>query len=325
MQEVLKRYGWWILPFALLLNILLIVHYRRTIPNEGDWRSAAQHIRTAWQPGDGVTWHPFYVTEGLPHLHGTHAFETPSLAEADFAAFDRVWILVSHGESLEGISPIYRPKHIASFGVLDLFLSTNEGERIVADLYTDLETVELYEGGSRRCDFWANDGWHCLAQKKRDASRKCLSETTSQRLTRFRRRRDPHCGLSPWFHVSRDVRVIDRHPRKCVWIHPKASAPFRLKWTPKSEGNALQLNYGFTDRVISMHDRPKPRTKPAKINLRYGNERQVIDVAPETGWFQRRYEAKSGRFSTPIFLEVTTSNPVDAHLCISLSIRKERP
>ena len=312
------------LPLALVLNVLLILHYRWSIPAESDWERAAQQIRSSFETGDGVTWHPFYVTEGLPHLHGTHAFETPSLADADFAAFDRVWILVSHGDALEDLPPKYQPRHIASFGPLSVFLVANEGERIVADLYTDLEKVELYEGGSRRCDFWANDGWHCLVQKKRDASLKCLSETTAQRLTRYRRRRDPHCGLSPWFHVSRDVRVIARHPRKCVWIHPKASAPFRLKWTPKMEGDVLQVNYGFTDRVISMHDRPKPRTQPAKLNLRYGNERQVIDVMPETGWFQRRYEHRSGGVSEPVFVEVTTSNPVDAHLCISLSLRKER-
>ena len=83
------------------------------------------------------------------------------------------------------------------------------------------------------------------------------------------------------------------------------------------------LRYGFTDRVISMHSKPKPRTQPARLEVALGTERQTIEVLPKKGWFESRFSLSADQAVDVIKLKATSANPVDAHLCVSATIRKQ--
>ena len=106
---------------------------------------------------------------------------------------------------------------------------------------------------------------HCIPSAEHARVQRCLAETTSSRLNRFRRRKDPHCGLNPWLHVSRDHRVIGRYPRKCIWLHPVAGARTRLTWRPKVWGRSLDLHFGFADKAVMHFKGKSPRTKPLTL------------------------------------------------------------
>ena len=207
-------------------------------------------------------------------------------------------------------------------GLLTVWRVDNQGEKVVADLYDDLKAARVSEGEGKACDFWAVDGWHCLTESRRTRTERCLAESTQKRLARFKRRRDPHCGLSPWFHVSRDVRVIDRFARRCVWMHPRRDKPFRIEWSLSVSFDDVVIKYGFTDRVISMHSRPRPRTHPARLKLSRGQNRKVITIQPLQGWFEHRISSTELPNSAPIVIEVTTDNPVDGHFCVDFTLRK---
>ncbi len=310
------------MPVLGLLAWAFIFDYRNDVPSQRDWLTGVDYIRSHRGQEDGLTWVPYWAEEGTPYFSKLNAFETPDLSQADFARFEYVWVLVSHGKDLSDLPKGLRATRKSDMGALQVWLVHNTAERIVYDLYDALPEVRVFSGLKQHCDFWAEEGWHCLSERRRKKTEACLQESTQSRLNRFRRRRDPHCGLSPWFHVSRDIRVIDRYPRRCIWMHPKREKPFRLDWSVGSEGNVLNLRYGFTDRVISMHSRPKPRTHPATIKLKVGKRAIEVVAKPVNGWFDARFDLPAAEAPRSLSLSVETENPVDAHLCLELSIRQ---
>ncbi|MGB0646713.1 MAG: hypothetical protein ACPGQS_06015, partial [Bradymonadia bacterium] len=279
-------------------------------------------VRSARAPSDGLTWMPFYFEEGSRLFEGLNAFEMPDWSIRDLSRYERVWVIAADHSELEDVGGDLVVEAVHRVGPLTVWRVDNRGERVVADLYDDLKAAKVSEVGGRDCDFWAVDGWHCLAESRRPKTERCLAESTQKRLSRFKRRRDPHCGLSPWFHVSQDVRVIDRFARRCVWIHPRRQKPFRVTWSPGVSFDHVVIKYGFTDRVISMHSRPRPRTHAARLLLSQGERTQEINIQPVQGWFERRIPAAAPSKDGPIVLELTTDNPVDGHFCVDLTVRK---
>jgi len=305
-----------------VLSWSLIFGYRSSVPNAEDWSSAVDYVRSVRSEQDGLTWIPHYVEEGTPLFSGLNAFETPDLTSPDFSRFERVWVLASHGESPKGFPGFLSAELVHEQGAIGVWRVENHGERVVADLYRDLESVVVRQGTQGECDFWSGNGWHCLHKSRRERTRSCLKESTAQRLNRFRRKRSPHCGLSPWFHVSRDVRVIDRSPRRCVWVHPKKREPFTVDWPVNISADDLVIRYGFTDRVISMHSRPTPRTQPAQLQITGLESPVSVDIKPVAGWFEKRLSVQITPPHRTLRLTVTTSSPVDGHFCMDVTLRK---
>jgi hypothetical protein len=304
------------------LSWAMIVGYRSSVPSADDWRRAVSYVKAERAVDDGLTWIPHFAEEGTQYFAGLNAFETPDADVPDFARYKRVWLLASHGDSPEFLSNGLKAKAVHREGPITIWRVENLGERVVADLYSDLENVVVQERNQQRCDFWSGKGWHCLVHAKRKRAQSCLKESTAKRLNRFRRKRSPNCGLSAWFHVSRDVRVIDRFARQCVWVHPRQRNEFVLDWKPSVTADELVVRYGFTDKVISMHSKPKPRTQTARLDITGLDAPTSIDVKPVQGWFEKRLPVNADRSAHAFTFAVTTSNPVDAHFCMDVTLRK---
>ncbi len=320
---------WWLAPLAMIAGIALIVHRRAAVPERADWKAATAVIAEGLAPGDGVTWAPHWAGEGRLFLHGLPGFHLAEPAEADLARYDRVWLLGAFGRSADDLPAGHRVLDRQTFGPLNLDLVEVGGERVIGDLRADLEAVRVTRSkGDRveRCDFWDGRGWHCTLRKSPDRTRACLGRPVAKRLRN--RRRDPHCGLDPWLNVSRDVRVIGDHPRRCVWFHPIGGKTLRAHWpsAPVADGVEAVLDFGFTDKVITDHTRKETRTRPARLRLRQGLDGAVLGeqpVSPEKGWRRWRLPiapAEGGGLS----VEVETEATVDAHLCIDLTLRGPR-
>lgn len=319
---------WWLAPIAMLVAIGLLAQRRAAVPDRADWQSAAQAIAGGLASGDGVTWAPHWAGEGRLFLHGLPAFHLPALEQADLARYDRVWLMGAFGRSADDLPEGHRLVERRDFGPLTLDLVEVSGEKVLGDLRADLERVRVTRTkGSRveRCDFWDGRGWHCTLRKSPDQTRKCLGRPIEQRLRN--RRRDPHCGLDPWLNVSRDVRVIGDHPRRCVWFHPVGGKTLRAYWPDPPVGDGIEavLDFGFTDKVITDHTRKETRTRPAVLRLRRGSEGPVLGeqpVSPEKGWRRWRLPLSAGEGGLTV--EVETEATVDAHLCIDLTLRGPR-
>lgn len=300
---------------------LLIYGYQSKVPTPQQWRDGVAYLEKHRASLDGLTWSPYWAEEGTPYFYGLNGFETPSIEHVDFAHYQVVWLFTSHGESLDKLPSSLKPNLRWSSGPLSLWRVENNGERVVSDLRTELAKVKVQKENGQFCDFWSGNGWHCVPKNREDKIRRCLAESTRSRLNRFRQRRDPHCGLSRWFHISQDVRVIDRFPRECVWYHPRDRQPFQLTWQPQPGGSELVMRYGFTDRVISMHSNRVPRTQPATIKISIGDRTETLTAAPVAGWFEVRYPIPEDASEPTIILSVSSENPVDGHLCLGLSTR----
>ncbi len=315
---------WLIAPAVVLVGFLLSSYFRAEVPQRADWRDAVAHVRTNLAPGDGVTWAPYWAGEGRLFFHGLPAFHVPRPIDADFSRYDRVWLLGAFGRGAADFDLSASVVQTTHFGSVTLELLEISGEKVVADLRRDLDSVRVLLGDApgKLCDFWDGHGWHCQRRHSEEKTMQCLAESTARRLRRHLSRRDPHCGLDPWLHVSRDVRVIGDGARRCVWFHPRAGQPTRIVWPIKADFDELVVDYGFTDRVISNHTRPSPRTQPAELTVSWRASQVAQErIEPVKGWRRARFnvDGKAGGEAT---LQVTTQSTVDAQLCIDVTARR---
>lgn len=320
----LRPNPWILAPALVLLGVLLTWWQRSRVPARADWQAAAERVRAGLQPGDGVAWAPYWAGEGRLFLHGLPGFHLADVAQADLARYPRVWLMGAFGRDADDLPAGHRLAARERFGGVTLDLVEVGGERVVSDLYADLEQVRVVRGGRNEqvCDFWDGRGWHCDLRRSPDATRQCLAQPVAKRLGEHRRRRsggDPDCGLNPWLHVSRDVRVIERMPRRCVWAHPIQGRPLQIEWPGAAAGDTLVVDYGFADQAVAWRNGPV-RTRPATLKVRRGGQvlgEQVVE--PTQGW--RRWRLPLGGEGGPLTIEITTESTTDAHLCIDPTIR----
>ncbi len=326
-MTVKKRPNPWLLaPLAVLLGGAQTMCQHAEIPERADWVSATDAIRADLQPGDGVAWAPYWAGEGRLSLHGLPGFHLPDLEDADLARFDRVWLLGAFGRDASDLPPAHRRLERRQFGRVTLDLVKPGGEKVVGDVRAALERVRVsrVRGDQiQACDFWDGRGWHCELKRSPNATRACLGQPTRKRLSAFRasrrrRSKDPHCGLNPWLHVSRDTRVVDDAPRRCVWFHPVGGKTLRLEWPDAPAADALVVDYGFTDKVTHNRTSP-PRVGPATLTAsRGGRALGRHRVEPSQGWRRWRVAAEG---EGPLVIEVSAKSHVDAHLCIDPTLR----
>lgn len=296
---------------------------RSAVPARGDWEAATERVRAGLAPGDGVAWAPYYAGEGRLFLHGLPGFHLPDVAAADLARYDRVWLMGAFGRSADDLPGGHTRVSRDVFGGVTLDLVQVGGEKVVGDLYADLEQVEVVRvgGGEQRCGFWDGRGWHCDLAKSEAATRQCLGQPVARRLAQ--QRKDPHCGLNPWLNVSRDVRVIARYPRRCVWFHPVAGKAVEIRWPTAPAGQSLVVDYGFTDQAITDNTLPQTRTRPAQLTVKRGGEALGERTAePVAGWHRWRVDLPAG--AAPLTLAVTSASTTDAHLCVDVTVRGPR-
>lgn len=316
---------WFMAPIMVVISVGLTMSYRSAVPERSDWKAATEHVRAHLAVDDGVTWAPYHMGEGRLFMHGLPAFHTIDPSQADFARYERVWLLATSTADTAALTAPHRSLEVKRFGALALHLLEVGTPRVVADLYADLEQTIVSKGhGPRRraCSFWDGRGWHCDLKFGEGRALSCLRESTARRLRRHRRRLHPDCGLNRWFNVSRDVRVIGRAPRRCIWFHPDKSAATRIEWTPKKKGSRLVIDYGFTDKAMTDHSLAKTRTQPASLRIvGDGEELGSRVVQPEPGW--HRWEVKAANANSLVF-EITTTSHVDAHFCFDATLRTDK-
>jgi hypothetical protein len=321
--------AWWLAPLAVLASAVAIAVQRANVPTREDWAAATGHVRGQLRPGDGVTWTPVWAGEGRLFFEGLSVFHLPDPAAADFARYDRVWLLGAFGGGARDLPPsLANVVDRKVFGTVTVELVEPEGERVVGDLYADLEKARVVrmrkDGTEKACDFWDGRGWHCDLKKSPDATRSCLGAPVKTRLQQ--RRGDPHCGLDPWLHVSRDVRVIGAGARRCVWFHPIAGSTVEIRWPDAPAASKLVVDYGFADQVVSDNDLKAPRVRPARLTVRRGDAQVAShEVTVEKGW--RRLEVPlegAAAAAGPVTFAVDTSASVDAHLCFDPTLRAPR-
>jgi len=320
-----SRVYWLALPLLVGLTFIVGQVQSARVPSREDWANATAAIRAQRGPSDALLWAPLSQGEGRLYFDGLNA-QHAELPTADLARWDTLWVLGSHGRSAADLTWPHRVVDAQAFGPLTLEQVRVSGERVVGELFADLERVRVSRafavaGQIRVCDFWSGRGWHCTLRDSPERTRECLAAPTGQRLAR--REKDPECGLDPLLHVSRDVRLIGDLPRRCLWVHPVANARVVLEWFDAPGGRALQLDFGFSDPMVADNYSRDRKVGPAQLRvMRAGRALLDVEVTPTKGWRSARVELPAGE--APLTFEVSSADPRDAHLCIDPTIRAPR-
>jgi len=304
-------------------------------PSLEDWRHVVTTLKPQLRRGDAVSWRPEWSEEGrvaLKELEGeVEIIYPPHHGAWDLGRFERLWLISALGRSareLEAHSALDSaaaeeqarrdvvPEQALtvleerSLGPLKLGLLRVEGPQVLADLYQELSDPQAVkfvlsgQRGSKPCELWALNGWHCRLKRPQlerslrasastrrlklselsdgEALRRCLERPAHERLkgrskqrrlyTLDRRRHLPYidCGLDPELHVSRDYRVIGGEPRRCVWLHPRQGRTLTLRWRVPSRvpsgGAELSLRYGWEDLAVDPPFRAS-RARPIELKL----------------------------------------------------------
>lgn len=317
----MRRILYTIPPVLVLLAFLFHLHVRNSVPTREDWKAATDAVRAELRSGDGITWAPYHLSEGRLFLHGLPGFHLESLENADFSAYNRVFLMLARGASLSDLPAEHKVKSIKDFGRLQLAEIEVGGKKVLGSLRQQLENVSiarLHAQNERRCTFWDGQAWHCDLTQSPEATRACLNSPIIEKLRTFRRHRQVNCGLNPLFNTARDVRIIGDFPRHCVYIHPQQGETLRIQWDQAPQGE-LVLDYGFTDRVTQVEK--KRRNAPISLKITRTNQNESLTLTPEMGWHRWQSNNES---EGPITLEFETQTTDNAEFCFELTVRGGR-
>ena len=321
---------WLLIPLAGLIAALMLWRQQAQVPTRADWRAATEYVRAEIEANDGVTWAPYWAGEGRLFLHDLPAFHTPDVKTADWARYSHVWLLGAFGWTAADLPPGHSVVGATQkFGGITVQRVAVPGPHVVADLYSGLDKAQVsrvQKGQTKRCTFWDGKGWHCDPKLSPEATLKCLNQPANRLLSKARRAKcrgrdcDARsvCGLNYWMNVSRDVRMIGRYPRRCVWFHPRAGAIKRIEW-PDVPAGTTTIEYGFADRVIVMLPKA-PVVKPVTLTVRRSaTEIGKIVAEPVEGW--HRVELPQSDSGTLIF-DLETSSHRDGFFCFDATVRQ---
>ncbi len=331
MKIISRRLLYLLVPLSVLIAFGFQTHMRASVPSRADWFAATEAIRAALQPEDGVTWTPYYAGEGRLFFEDLPAFHMESPEKADFSAYKRVWLLGAFGENADALPKIHSLVERKMFGRVTLDLVQVGGEQTVGSLRQGLEKTSV-SYNQKSCDFWDGSGWNCKLRRSPDQVLACLEAPIEEQLREFERNRqyDPvhqrlaplDCGRDRKLHVSRDTRIVDDFPRRCVWIAPQKNKVMRIDW-PEAPAGEWVLDAGLTDAVsVRRSSKQRRLTEKTWVTIaREGGEPQKIAIEPEQAWKRWRGGTPG---QGPLIMEWTTDEPEGTEVCFDLTVRAPR-
>lgn len=341
------------------------VNRRLSVPTRATWQRAVTHVQAALKPHDRVTWYPEWAGEARLAMHGLPTLILPHQGTVDLAEAKRLWVIGGFGYDGQVLAdgthlqPIQKLKVISHeiltakhSGAVSITLLDVQGEQVTHSLFDDLDdsnkvsidrtrTKALKTSTAQPCNFWALNGWHCtpISSQAREKVRHCLSRPQAKQLKQRKKRRDLYtldrrrwlpyvdCNLHPTEHISKDWRVIDETPRRCLSIAPHRNQKTYIKWSIDASTQTRQIwfSYGWEDLAVR-HPFRSSKAKPIRLTIQKGIKTIFSeDLHPSQGWFLKQFNIAPSNLMgppAPITLSYTAPHGVeDATFCISLDVR----
>lgn len=349
-------------------SVLSTWQRRASVPSRLAWQKAVEQIKTNIKEGDRVTWYPEWAGEARLALHDLPVLPLPFKGSVDLGQARRLWVLGAFGyngtklassqhlQALQKLEVISESSIlIPNSGPVSLSLLEVKGEEVLHALYDELDDSNLVRFSrwaneqEQECPLWALNGWHCPASFAQTNSIKkrvqaCLDRPREQQLKSRSKRRDLYtldhrrwlpyidCKLNPIEHFSRDWRVIDETPRRCLSAIPHQNKQAMLTWFTPNQASAQNLwfSYGWEDLALR-HPFRASQAQAITIEIKKGSEILFSkEIKPQLGWFREQLSLPTtssqdvGPPSPFTIYYWTKTHNHDAHLCISLSVRGTR-
>ena len=340
------------------------IQRQNSVPSRETWSMAAEHIKAHFQEKDFVTWYPEWASESRLALHSLPVIPLPQQGEVDFAQANRLWVLgafdrdgvhlskSSKYQIIQRLSLLSQTRYQAQdSGSVTVSLMQVQGALNLHELYDELDDPssvifsrrKIDSEYAEKCDFWALGGWHCSPDshslQKRATS--CLARPQAQQLKRRSRRRDLYtldrrrwlpyidCRLHPTEHLSRDWRVIDESPKRCISAIPHQGRLAQLSWFVPMQPKAIKIwfKYGWEDLALR-HPFRASKAQALKVELKQANQILFADIIhPKLGWFTKKFTVKAHKDlegpPAPYLLSYQATQGInDANFCFTMSIRQ---
>jgi hypothetical protein len=219
-----------LLPLGELTAHALIVAH---VPALGDYRAAAQFIRSELQPRDLITSAPDYLDPILRWQLGDR-MPLAMAGRHDNAAYERMWVMAIGG-ARPADAPRGEPELQRSFGEVQVLRYRLAKSAVLFDFVAQWPKAQaslVHDGASQACPLRTGG-----VPRGGGLGRGVLMPVAK----RFEC--DAH---RPWLFVS-DVVLedLDNRPRHCIWQHPQGEEPVVLRFDDVPLGAALVFYGGI--------------------------------------------------------------------------------
>jgi hypothetical protein len=280
------------IPLAAVIYAAATAVQVTRVPDETDWRAAADVVRRGWKDGDLVAFSPQWAQGASPWLRGLNVdtAENPDWYEASMAR--RVWIIGSmnglgeaapEGWTLTRDIPLHRT---------DVRLWTPPGDRTMAYSFSDHISdakVSRIRGKARQfCTNFKKSRWFCGAEH-------------------------------PWQYVGLETRDIAGRERDVIWAHAIDRATVESAWPAVPRGGTLTIHYGLTQRAAEARE-----GADVKFQVLVDGRVTVEDTLEtgEHGWFRKDIELP-GTGTSNVSVRISTSNPQSRQVCFTADLWKQ--
>jgi hypothetical protein len=299
--------AWLLLPLLALVEVAGHGVIRARVPDRDDWQRAADFVAGELTPTDAVTVAPPWADPLLRRVLGQH-LSLAQAAPSDLAPFERQWALSIRGHR-PAEAPARPPDLTRQFGRVQVWRWDLGPSPVLYDLVEHVHGAEVSLG--------VGDAARPCPRRVGGPNGGGLGAGPARPAQRFEC--DPR---RPWLWVGQTV-TEDLHlqPRHCVWQHPAAKVPVRVRYRDVPLGDRIVLHAG----LYYEHERER-KGGPVHVNVRVDGE-PVGHLVHRDGDGWKRMEAHTGHTASggvrgTVEVEVVADDPHLRSLCWAASIRE---
>ncbi len=312
--------------FSALVQILLI----EEVPTPEDWKAAALQVEKGWEEGDVLLVLPHWAEEGRIYLgrqrNQQEQLWLKEVEERELAPYRRLWLITAFSAlDRDYTYPYLKLQKQIKFSRLQISLFQIKTVQSLFRMSQQIESARverIFVDHQEKCDFWAQQSWHCDLQKSAVLTRQCLGMTVDARWQRKWECLNgseeslscggQYCGLHPWSYVGVVYKEIGNLPRRCIWFHPQPPAKMRITFPQVKIGRKFRLFFGTTDQAFRVSDR-----SPVEFKLFFNHEVKIKKLQPlPFGWNHLDLDTSNQKGTIrDISLEIYTVRSEFAHFC----------
>ncbi|HZZ84772.1 MAG TPA: hypothetical protein VFE30_09565 [Anaeromyxobacteraceae bacterium] len=280
------------------------------LPSERDWLDAAAVVEREARPGDAVALAPWWAERGRLFLpERVPALALPGYAGEALPGIRRVFLLElpraprwdgREAGELRARSDAAGPAR--RFGALGLTLLTLRAPLLPRAFLPDLLRGAEVTLGGRPCP--AVEGSPSSTTRAASAAGEATPEGLTARAFR--------CPGPAWLCVAAETREVDLRPRDCIYAHPAAGAPLRIRFPAVPLGTVLRGHTGIIGEAALRGAAPVRLTATAG-----GEYLGAVEEPPRTpGWHPFAFDTRrlAGRTAEVAFT-VTSPDPSSRWFC----------
>jgi hypothetical protein len=288
----------------LIAHALIVTH----VPTDGDYRAAADFIRSQVTPRDLITAAPGYI-DPLLRLNLGDRISLAMAGRSDDSAYERIWVVSARG-AIPNDAPKGKPELEREFGRLRVLRWKLGKSPVLMDFVQNLPAAEVSmsrNGVDHRCPRRTGG-----VARGGGLGRPVLMPIAE----RF------ECDArQPWLFVGSIVMEdLSNTPRFCVWQHPQGNEPIRVSFDDVPLGDELVFYGG----VYYEHERMR-EGGPIEVDVSIdGQRRGGMTHRDGEGW--RREVIQTGASEGQrgqVRIDVRAANTDKRSFCWAASTRRK--